>query len=210
MIGKKFCPRCGREVKKLYDGLCARCYVETHEVLPKKIELKRCKVCKKYFVGNKAFERIEPAVELLLRKYLRDRFDNVYFRVSNNQVVVHIDGAEVVSQIKLKWFVCERCKKREREVAVIQVRGNVETVKKILNEIERLVSSSRDKTLKIIKIKEMKNGYDIHLSSKRSIRRIVKLIKDKYNIEVKTSRKLMGMKDSRKVYKDFILVRVIE
>ena len=208
MIGKKFCPRCGRKVDKLYEGLCLKCYVETHELLPKKIELKQCKVCGRYFVGNKSFEKIEAAVEALLEKYLK-KFDlgEFYFRIVDNELIVSIENVKIQSKIVVHPFICNRCKRKSKTTVVVQIRGKQWIVEEILNEIKKLVFVSKDETLAITKEDKVRNGYDIYLSSKKAVRNIVKSIKNKYHIKTEVTRKLVSVKDSRKIYRDFVLIK---
>ena len=205
---KKICPRCGRETEKFYDGLCLKCYLETKRILPKTIDIKKCSVCGNYFVGKKSFRSLESAVGFVLSKvFKRYEFEDIGFRVVGNEVIVRIDNYEIKTNLKIKKFVCDSCRKRNKVQAIVQLRGNKKFLDSSSRMILSLVKNSKDKTLSVSKIEEKKEGLDIHVSSKKGIKRIVKLIKSKYDIETKTSRKLVGMYDSRKVYKDKILVR---
>jgi len=56
--------------------------------------------------------------------------------------------------------------------------------------------------------KQVKGGFDINFSFKRYAYELVNKLRKKYNLSMKVSRKLVGMKEGKKVYRDTILVRI--
>jgi len=206
---RKFCPRCGKETDKLYDGLCLDCYIETHNLVPKIIRIKRCSSCGRYFVRGKYFQRIEDAVEFFLRKtYEKTLIENVSFRIRDEEnVFITLDKKEFPSKIKIESFVCNSCRKKRYTQAVVQVRGRKEFVNNFLKDLINKIENSKDRTLQIKKIETNKNGVNVEVSSKKGIKRIIKSLEKKYNLSVKISRKIVGLKDGKTQYKDYLSVK---
>lgn len=209
MFMQKICPRCGKATDKFYDGLCLKCYVETRKIIPESVEIKQCRECKKCFFRNKGFEQIEKCVELLLRKLLKNiPIEKVSFRVSSQGIIfLTLDKTEFRSMLRIKKFVCSSCKKKKVVQAVVQIRGDKKFTNKLLRLIKNEMKKSKDKTLKIVKSEIHKTGIDLHVSSKKGIRRVIKSLRKKYKLSVKISRKLVGVKDGSLQYKDFISVK---
>ena len=92
-------------------------------------------------------------------------------------------------------------------MAVVQIRGDEKIINRVIDEVKEFAP---EQGLLITRIDEVKNGYDIHFSSKRAIRNVIKSIRNRYSIKTKITRKFIGIKEGKKVYKDFALVRVSE
>jgi len=204
---QKICPRCGKPTEKFYEGLCLRCYLETKKIIPPSIEIKQCDVCGNYFFGGKRFKTVEGAVEFALRKLLKNLPVEASFRISSEGLFLTLDDIEFHIPLQYRNFICPSCRKTTAVQAVIQIRGSEEFTSKLLNTISREIDSSRDRTLKIVKIERQKTGLDLHVSSKKGIRRIIKSLREKYKLSVKTTRKLVGLKEGSRVYKDFVSVK---
>ncbi|MGC9132893.1 MAG: NMD3-related protein [Nanopusillaceae archaeon] len=57
---KRICPSCGREVDKLYDGLCYNCYIKLKKKEEKKIEkVYVCKICGRIKYHNRWYNKID-------------------------------------------------------------------------------------------------------------------------------------------------------
>jgi len=176
------CPRCGRNVDKLYDNLCLDCYIDTLDI--QKIHIRRCKVCGRYFVSNKSFDNREEAVEFYIKKFL-------YKKLGEIVKVLPGDKIEVVE----KEFVCNECRKfvSRKIEAILQLRG--ENVEEIVEKYDLIG-------------KPVRGGFDINFSLKRYAYELINKLRKKYNLSMKVSRKLMGLREGKKVYRDTILVRI--
>jgi len=176
------CPRCGRNVDKLYDNLCLDCYIEKLEI--QKIRIRRCKVCGRYFVSNKSFDNREDAIRFYIKKFLSKKLGEIVNALPNNKI-------EVVE----KEFVCNDCRKfvSRKIEAILQLRG--ENVEEIAEKYELIG-------------KPVRGGFDINFSLKKYAYELINKLRKKYNLSMRVSRKLMGLKEGKRVYRDTILVRI--
>jgi len=176
------CPRCGKNVEKLYDNLCLDCYLEKLEV--QEIRIRRCEVCGRYFVSNKAFDNKEEAISFYIKKFLSKRLGEITFLLPSNKI-----------EVEEKEFICNDCRKfvSRKIEAILQLRG--ENVEEIVEKYG-LVG------------KTVRGGFDVNFSLKRYAYELINNLRRKYNLSIKVSRKLIGMKQGKKVYRDTILVRV--
>jgi NMD protein affecting ribosome stability and mRNA decay len=55
---KRICPSCGREVEKLYDGLCYECYLKINKKEEKKEKVYICKYCGRIKYHNKWYNNL--------------------------------------------------------------------------------------------------------------------------------------------------------
>jgi len=176
------CPRCGRNVDKLYDNLCLDCYIDTLDI--QKIHIRRCKVCGRYFVSNRSFENREEAVEFYKKKFLSKKLGEIVKLLPSNKI-----------EVFEKEFVCNECRKfvSRKIEAILQLRG--ENVEEIVEKYDLIG-------------KPVRGGFDINFSLKRYAYELINKLRKKYNLSMKVSRKLMGLREGKKVYRDTILVRI--
>jgi len=176
------CPRCGRNVDKLYDNLCLDCYIDRLEV--QKIHIRRCKVCMRYFVSSKSYDDREEAIEFYIRKFLSKKLGEIV-------KVLPASKIEVVE----KEFTCNDCRKfvSRKIEAILQLRG--ENVDEIVEKYGLIG-------------KPVRGGLDVNFSLKRYAYELINKLRKKYNLSMKVSRKLMGLREGKKVYRDTILVRI--
>jgi len=176
------CPRCGRNVEKLYENLCPDCYIE--RIRTQEIRVRRCKICGKYFVSSKVFENKENAENFYIKKFLSKRLGEI----------VEFLPAEKMRVIE-KEFICNNCRKfvSRKIEAIVQLRGN---------NLEEIIESYG------LVGKSVKGGFDVNFSFKRYAYELINKLGKKYSLSIKISRKLIGMKQGKRVYRDTILVRV--
>jgi NMD protein affecting ribosome stability and mRNA decay len=181
-MNKMICPRCGMNVDKLYENLCLSCYLERLEV--QEIFVRKCKICGKYFVSKKSFESINEALEFYKKKFLSKKWGEL----------IAVLPPEKIKIIE-KEFVCKKCEKKvtKKVEAIVQLRG--EDVEEIVKEFEVLGTN-------------VKEGIDLNFSSKKDAYEFVNKLRKKYKLLIKISKKLVGMKGGKRVYKDTIVVRI--
>ena len=176
------CPRCGKNVEKLYDNICLDCYLEKLEI--QKIRIRRCKLCERYFVSNRSFDSREEAISFYIKKFLSKKFGEIVTLLPSNKI-----------ETEEKEFVCNDCRKfvSRKIEAILQLRG--ENVEEIVEKYGLIG-------------KTVRGGFDVNFSFKRHMYELINKLRKEYDISMKVSRKLIGMKQGKKVYRDTILVRV--
>ena len=219
-MSKKFCPKCGKKVEKLYNNLCSDCFLEKLNVeIPSKFVIRKCKDCGKYYVGDKDFDSVEPSISKALSDSLNDpKIKSVTYRVSNNKIIVTlIIGVEDVEKEKVgeiqlveKSIMCKYCSLKNAKYfnSMLQVRVNKELENEILNRIEDQIDrlNRTDKFAFISSIKKLKRGFDVYIGSKSAATKVANYLKNQYKLKTKISRKQYGMEGGKTIYRDTILI----
>lgn len=221
---KKFCPKCGKETNEFYENLCKNCFLEKFsslEKIPKKILIKECKFCKKYFYKKIFSENIEGLIEAILSEIIeKGKIESINYKILDNKLKMKIEtkigslkkAEELVSELIIKQSVCNTCQMKEKGYAqaIIQLRCSDKILQKIEEDIRREIEilNKFDLLAFISKIEKEKNGLNFCIGSKKSAREIAKILKRKYKAEVKFSRKLVGFERGKKVYRDTILIKI--
>jgi len=221
---KKFCPKCGREIEKIYNNLCKDCFlskISLIEEIPDKIVIGRCKNCDRIYVGEKNFDSVKDAVDSVLSKIKQKEIKNIDYRIEDNKIYVAIT-LEVERLIKkeektinlfVKPITCRQCSMKFVGYfrSIIQVRAPEKLLKSIQEEIEKQIISFKPNKLAFIsKIEQVKNGFDVYIGSKQVASQIAKNLKKKFKTNIKISKKLSGVMRGKTVSRDTILVSIGE
>ncbi len=221
---KKFCPKCGREAENLYDNLCKDCFlknVKISEGLPGKFVIHHCKICGKFYVGNKNFESLESSVEEIL-KNIFDKNDvrSANYRIFRDKVFVNVEShfndltknEEISVKLIVKNIICKYCSAKRSAYfkSIIQLRVPENLVDELLEQIKNEIDGLKkhDNFAFISNVESVKGGLDIYIGSKSALHRVVKLLKNKYRAETKSSFKLFGIKNGKKVYRETVMVSI--
>ncbi len=220
----KFCPRCGREVEELYGDkkkLCARCYPEKHALLdiPDKVEIVVCPVCgrmrksgewiEEYTVqdqlGARFEEFSEPDVEMEIQFWEED--DDMFARVhaSKDEMNAYYD-----TEVRFENNQCPDCSKFTGGFykVKIQLRGDeLEHVRDtIVDRAAEMTNESRKDFLS--NMEDTDHGYNFYISTERMAKKILSILRDRYDPEIKRSYELIGEEDGQEVYRNVVSVRM--
>lgn len=224
MRRSKFCPKCGKETQDLHSGLCEDCFLGKTgmtDKLPAKISLGTCKMCGHLFAGTGRFDEEEEAVEHVLKKTLKQKeIETADYRIDGN--VLHltvdllVDGLEkkVETDIPLsrKAITCNMCSLQKASYfnVTMQVRVPKEIEDEVVGEIkdEMLRLNKRDRYAFVSGVQELKEGVDLFIGSKDAANRVARMAQERYGASIKKSRKLYGLIEGKKSYRDTILVSV--
>ncbi len=222
---KKFCPKCGRLTERLYDNLCADCFLS--EVVarldfPKKIIITQCKSCGNFFDSKMRPKRTVDAIidSELMRLLKQPEVKEIDYRIKDKKVYVKIELAvddekkieERVFDLVEKDMLCQRCvmKKSKYYNALLQLRVPENKVGDILKFVEEEIASMDDELAFVSDIERLETGANIRIGSKVAAKQVAKAIKHKFGAELKITRKLVGEKKGKKLYRDTILVKIKE
>lgn len=219
-MARLFCPKCGKSVDRIYGGLCENCFLDSFKLykrLPEKLHITLCKECGKFYREKNSFISMENAIEDFFKNLKFKEIKSVSYRIFSGNVLtelhLEINGLRKIEETKIRivqsQIICKFCSMKlgGYYTAILQIRGKF-NINVILNDVENLLEKlkTRDSLAFISKIVENKNGIDLYLGSKGSGDRIIKLLKDKYKVKVKISRKLYGERQGKRVYRNTILV----
>lgn len=221
----KFCPMCGKETENLYGGekkLCAECYPEKNDLLdiPPKVEITVCGVCgrmrksgewiEEYSIqeqlGAKFAEFAEEDVEMELQFWEEEEQMNV-------RVHAFRDGikAEYDTEVDFKEDQCRECSKFHGGFykVKIQLRGD-EDLEPVSNQIADRAAEATNETRKdfLSNIDQHDHGYDFYLSTERITKKILSMLRENYDPEIKRSYELIGEENGEEVYRNVVSVRM--
>ncbi len=219
----KTCIRCGKKTEKTIDGFCEKCFVE-HVLkikLPEKIKIKKCKRCGKVLIKNKLMN-IEDVVEKKLSKMFSkvEGIESVRILKINGKIEGSYtrklkgikQSIDFSIDLEIENFVCDLCQRRfgKEFNSVLQIRGK--NIENIINKIDNFLKKIEEKRADafISKLEKVKNGIDIYFYSKNISKKIANFLKKNQKVKIKITRKLYGIKNGKKKYKDTILVRICE
>jgi nonsense-mediated mRNA decay protein 3 len=226
-LKKKFCPKCGREADKIFDGMCAQCLFEKKRKvrIPSEIVVNRCKHCGKYFSGKRASNKIRDILDPNIRKIFRlakskeDGIKSMNYRIGDGKVYVSLkydfNGIQKSEEHEIdiieKLKVCHYCAIAGTRYynAILQIRAPEEKIERIVMDARsRIAEIKSDRMAFISEVKKVRNGADMYIGSKAAAKRVARAIKRKFNAETKLTRKLAGRKMGKKVYRDTILILI--
>jgi NMD protein affecting ribosome stability and mRNA decay len=180
-------------------------------------------MCGRIFLGDNASENVEAAVENFLSKVLRQKdVESATYRIDGSSLFITIDISvdglkkEVERKIPIvnKTITCKFCnlKKASYYNVTIQVRVPKSVEQKVISDIEREISrlNKSDSYSFISGTENLKEGVDVFVGSKSAAEHVVDFLKRRYKIKTKTSRKLYGLVEGKKSYRDTVLVSMSE
>lgn len=205
-IKSQFCPRCGEEKEKLYEGLCSNCYAETQKPnIPRQSSVRLCPVCKSIYVRNiwiKAVKLPEEYLERKIKEKIKlgpiEKLKKVKLVKTGKEgelrVTTEIDDRKIERTRKGEYIVdkyaCPECSRQFKTsiTAILQLRTK-RNVEQFIADI--LSMMGRDKS-KIAKAEEKLHGIDFSFGDKRTARVLARKIKDRFNCTMKESVKQRG------------------
>lgn len=190
-----------------------------------KIEVLRCKGCRRFLLKNRASNSIESLIRNDLKKmFSAPEIKSMNFRVNDDKIVVSLkivkDGTqkseERIVPLKIRNITCKFCAMKHTKYynAIIQIRAPDELHDQIQRKIEKMVSANKTDRLAFIStIEKQKRGFDVYIGSKTVAHPIAKKIKNEYvrknyKVKKKISHKLGGRREGRNLYRDTILISI--
>ena len=233
-----FCVKCGIDCEDTINGLCLECFLNGRELmkLPHHVDLQRCTNCEEYYIRERwipmdeADAVEETAIsgisiiaegELISVGTFADKQDDRTFQVTIQAdigVGGRITDAECKTLVRLKNTVCKKCSRQLGNYyeATLQIRSGDkgltdelrdETVRRVRDSVE--LQSKTNRGLFITKVKEVRGGVDIQLSSTSLARSLTKDLIEAYGAESQESASLVGQtSDGLDMYRLTFLVRL--
>ena len=223
----KFCPRCGEEAE-LYGQkkqLCADCFPEKKDLLeiPEKVEIKVCSVCgrmkhhgmwrEEYTIqeqlGLKFSDFSEEDVRMELQFWEEEDEEYMSVRVHSFRDDIH-DEKDV--RAVFREVQCSECARFNGGFfkAKIQLRGNdLEPVSDaIVDKAAELTNENRKDFLS--NVEQSEGGYDFFLSTEPMNKKILGMLRDRFDPDIKRSYELIGEENGEEVYRNVVSVRIEE
>ncbi|WP_217907023.1 60S ribosomal export protein NMD3 [Candidatus Nanohalobium constans] len=220
----KFCPRCGKETDKLYGDkkqLCAECFPEKNNLLeiPDEVDIKVCSVCGRMKYHGEWVEEytMQEQIGLTFSDFAEDDVEmELQFWEEEEQffVRVHAFKGEIESfqdtKLEFEEVQCGDCARFNGGFfkAKIQLRGEdlkpvseaiVDKAAEITNENRKDFLSNVEKT---------DGGYDYYLSTEGMNKKILGMLRDRFEPDIQRSYELVGEENGEEVYRNVVSVRI--
>lgn len=221
----KFCPRCGEEKEELHGErkkLCSDCFPEKNSILdiPDTVEVTVCSVCGRM---RKKGEWIE---EYTIQEQLGSRFEEfsqedvemeLQYWEENERMFVRVHAqkgdieASYDTEVQFSEAQCEECSRFHGGFykVKIQLRGE-EDLEPISKQIADKAAEVTDENRKdfLSNIDKVDHGYDFYISTERMAKKILSMLRDRYNPDIKRSYELIGEEDGQEIYRNVVSVRL--
>lgn len=219
----KFCPRCGKETDELYGGekkLCADCYPDKNDLLdiPDEVEITVCSVCGRMRYRGEWIEEYTMQ-EQLGAKFADFAEDDVemqlqFWEDEGVKVRVHAQKGPIKDSYDTEViFEKDQCKDCARFQGgffkvKLQLRGE-RPLEEISNEMVDVAAEATNDSRKdfLSNIDEVHGGYDFFLSTERITKKILTMLRDKYDPDIERSYELIGEQGGEEVYRNVVSVR---
>ena len=193
----KFCPKCGKDTDDLFNGLCSECFMKNEKPaeLPLEIFYESCKNCGKIKVKGKwtffepellagialqnlktkKLDSFKPKVELFEKPKGWKAAVKIFGKMRKNKLEFSLE-----TLMKPRVMLCDACMKVSSDYfeATVQVRfeerASQEQLAQKLDECSKFLAvlQKEDSLSQIVKAKELKNGLDIMVGSRRAAKQL--------------------------------------
>jgi nonsense-mediated mRNA decay protein 3 len=229
------CVECGKE-GKLYQGVCSDCFLRKNIfiTIPKNLDVEVCVHCgswrkKKNWV---AVEDEDIIKEVILENLESDSnvsdFDlhinpsfedekNINVNVTTHAIVFGLKAEEGHStKVRIKKTVCIECSKQQGGYweAKVQLRSGKRSLDEgeldLALEIVDIEAATREKKHReafISKVEKVHGGLDFYFGSNSMGKNIARRLASEFGGNIKESRKLVGRKDGKDIYRMTYAVR---
>ncbi len=198
------CPICGaKEGEKPFIGpFCVDCY-EIKCKIPKKIEIVECVRCGRIRIRGEWKEANEEEIEEWVLAKCKGEDQPTALDIEKNELIFYIGGKEVRRGIKLTFSktTCPTCSRISGGYyeAILQLRGNWKEIRIWIKRFKKALM----KTTFISKEEELKEGINLYVGEGKKLLEVIK----GFGLKWKTSRKLHGMKEGKRLYRTTYLIR---
>ena len=230
---EKFCPKCGKHVEEIIEGLCYQCYSLQKDLVeaPSAISIGLCKNCtrsreKNEWTQHRTFTDMLQSAVLNSVKADKDiavklTFDKKYVG-GKTTIPVKIEAVKKSKDAKIKQEstmlvtinpqTCDNCGKQSGNYyeGIIQLRGNEQKCEEARNFIYSIVEKRVNKEANVFIAKELKlkEGIDLYIGSIKLSEKVLVEVKKKFDAETNKTYKLIGEKDGKTLKRVTILLRL--
>lgn len=224
------CPSCGNESKKtnFMGTLCKTCYYKNHSLLTfhaKDVFL--CKGCGRIKFGSNwepfsedsFVDKFATSIRTLGSCEIKSCTPVFFKDRIRLDAKVKIKGNTKLQKVSVglspKQQFCPDCSKKLGGFfqSIIQLRGfeDTELVKDNFMKLFKKVAKEEVKDGNYLayleKVEDVRNGLDFYVGSKNLAMAFIRAIKEKFDVEMKYSAKLIGMVNNKKKVRNTFLVR---
>ncbi|MBI5229289.1 hypothetical protein HY991_04200 [Candidatus Micrarchaeota archaeon] len=213
---KKMCPRCGKSEmeNEFIKGFCPACFAEAKSIfkMPKALETRECSSCGKIFLGEWV-QQDEKRTGSWIASKIKSAYLIKVIEIQLSKGKQALEGTAIVAfdvegnliekkihlRIALINGLCPSCEllKSGRYDTIIQIRGEQ-------NKRERTAKKAIRALGGVVKIGEMREGIDVYSAGLGDALEVL----SRLGLSYKLSKKLVGRKEGKNVYRTTLCVRV--
>ena len=198
------CPKCGKNDKevKFVEAFCIDCYPFNLK-LPDKIVIEFCKRCNRLRIRGEWMQYSRKKLEEHIASKARGEFESVRYDSEKGEMIFTVKETEIKKpfEFEKKIVICPDCSKMSGGYyeSIIQLRGN----EKKVTQYAKVLTEMLSKKTFITKSEERHGGVDIFAGSTR----VVLGALAELSLKRKITRKLVGTKEGRRVYRTSFSIR---
>jgi nonsense-mediated mRNA decay protein 3 len=233
---RRFCVKCGKQKNKLIGSLCPDCYLEKNQVigLPEKMQIEMDSHSGKYRLGRLWLEPTDENLFKYVKDKIKSLAKGQLLQINSLEIKFERQQNNIVALVSFETFIEDVKVKVEKSLliqliksisdasmklasnyheAILQVRFKEKftksQAKEKMQEIIGLLHKYKkiDVLSDVVNIKDVKGGFDMYVASKKYARKVSDELSKKYRIKAIYSNKLIGMKDGREIYRDYLCLK---
>lgn len=231
-IQKLFCPKCGNITETLIESLCSICYnnkIFNQLKIPNILKISLCNDCNSFLNNNKweKYDSINDVISKIIFQSIKKENKLLSININNYEKITDFLYSVTIEyginiykskkiEIRIKYIQCNTCNKINGGYfeSIIQCRfisssknDNRNKIDNIINSLIEKYKKNGDKYSFISKIFSNKHGIDYYIGSTNIAKKISKILSNKFILSYKESYTLIGIKNSKKLYRTTIALK---
>ncbi|HDM35925.1 MAG TPA: hypothetical protein ENG09_01535 [Candidatus Syntrophoarchaeum butanivorans] len=228
------CPRCGRETRRLIDGLCEDCFIEGFTAIeaPPRVEMRVCPRCGAYYRQGRWVEgELGPGItdEVIRGTRISEFLEEAEITVECEATPLSRGAVPALLKVRGEVFgrvfeeVCEIRVRISREIcrrcsriaggyyeAILQIRaeGRTPSPEEVESCLEIIDDRIEHHGSFVTRLQEVKKGVDVYIGAKSAAQDSGREIIRRFGGEIITSPKLVGRRGGKDIYRLTVLVRL--
>lgn len=225
---ESFCPKCGDETEGYGPrGLCQGCYLEEKDLIevPESIDVERCEHCGAVKIGMdwvEAADDREMIARVLEHEVDTEKVRAVSFTEKEDRyeldlmVEAEVEGEtlrqELETVLEIERTQCGTCSKFHGGYYEYKIQMRGEDMEEALDAVmERAAEvTERDREEFVSNVEEKDGGYNVYVSSRDMAEELLKVLRERFEMEEKRSKELIGEEEGEKVYRSVVSARIGE
>ena len=217
---EKFCPKCGKKTEELINGFCPVCAETKKDSMPASIKVHYCNCTRIREKGRWVqYNNIDEAIRSIIKncakiKHIEIEYPSVLFSGKVTLPVTIKSHDNHIINIIFIQQCCDVCSRKSGNYyeGNIQIRGNLIKAEDIKDYILEKTEQYKDKyeNCFLLDIGSSKHGFDMKFGSGKAIKKIIREMKNNFNINIKETFEMYGLKDGNHLSRKTIAIRINE
>jgi len=207
----RFCVKCGKETKKLIDGLCPDCYFNDKGIkIPRRLTVQICQRCEaikwqglwtkseydpEYYLNQELMSKLKIPAEAEIEEVKILKLG----KKGEVEITISLLGKKFKQQKQIALEIlkgtCRNCSRHMAKTHKVKIQLRTEhNSEKFSRDV---LDFSKKYQSNILKFEEQKRGVDIYLSSKEAGKHLAYELRKKFNCKMSESAEQYGWNKSK-------------